>query len=177
MSDSWHDILRRCWQKSVPFVITFILMAVFAVPFSSFQMNFFRPTVGIIGVYYWAFRQGLVGSYLLAFLVGLIIDVHSSSPIGINVVCVLFFALLIRQFSRYLLNMSFYANWFFFALFGLFFILLKWIMLMMYYGKILLLSEAFINFSATMMFYPLVVYLNALAQNKFITMEQSDEQN
>ena len=117
----------------------------------------------------------MVNSYLLAFLVGLIMDVHSSSPLGINVVCLLFFTLTLRRFARYLLNISFYTNWLFFAFLGVGFVILKWLLLMSYYGRIISLSEAMINFLSTIMFYPLIVYLNTLVYNKFISMERSDE--
>ena len=147
MLDNWLETLHFGLQKSMPFFVTFVLVA----------------------------RQGRIGSYLLAFLVGLVMDVYSSSPMGINIFALLLFTLLIRHLRRYLLSISFQSNWLLFAFLGLIFMLLKWSLLMLYYGRFLSLSEALLSFLATVMFYPLIVYVNVWIQNKFIITGDLDE--
>ena len=90
MRDSWQEKIRIFLLHRIPLVTTLILMFIFFTPVNSEQLNYFRPTIGLICVYYWTLKRSYMFGYISAFCVGFLIDVYSSSPLGLNILFMMF---------------------------------------------------------------------------------------
>jgi len=175
MRDSWQEKLRIFLLHRIPLVVTFFLMFIFFTPINSVQLNYFRPTIGVICVYYWALKRGYMFSYISAFCVGFLIDVYSSSPLGLNCLFMMLLVFVTEWVGRYFQAASFGLGWFIFGVVGLGQILLKWLVLTAYFGHILSLSEVMLSYFSTLLFYPLIVSINVWVQDHLLPQERINE--
>lgn len=175
MRDNWLDQSRLFLVHRIPLIMTLLLMFLFFMPISSAEVNYFRPAVGLICVYYWALNRGYLFGFFSAFLVGFVIDVYSSSPLGINILLLMILVAVANGLEKYVRVASFSINWLVFGLVGLGFILLKWLLLMIYFQSYLPLPEILLSFISTVMFYPLIAGINAWAAHNFLPQERINE--
>lgn len=175
MRDNFLEKSRFFLLCRVPLISALILMFIFFMPLNSVQFNYFRPSIGLICVYYWVLKRDNLFSYASAFVVGFLTDVYSSSPLGVNVLLMLSVVALTKWLAHYFQGSSFGANWFIFGLVGLGAIIFKWLLLMLYFGCYLPLEEAFFGYLSTVMFYPLIVIINIKIQDTFLPQELINE--
>ncbi len=175
MRDSWQERLRVFLIHRIPLAVTFALMFLFCMPINSLQLNYFRPLIGIICVYYWVLKRGYLFGYFSAFCVGLLMDVYSSSPLGINILTMMLIVFITNISARYFQNASFGLGWLLFCIVGLVTLFLKWLFLMFYFKSWLQPQEILFAYCTTIMFYPFVAYLNVWVQNKFLPQERINE--
>ncbi len=174
MRNSWQEKLRLFGLRSIPLVVTLVLMFLFIMPINSIEWGYLRPNVGLICVYYWTLKRGYIFSYFSAFIIGLLLDVYSSSPLGMNTFLMMLTVVVTTWLAHYFQNSSFGGGWFIFTLTALGIILLKWLMLMIYFGRLISLNEALLNYLSTALFYPLIASINVWAQ-KFLPQERISE--
>ena len=174
MRNSWQEKLRLFWLHSIPLITTLVLMFLFIMPINSIEWGYLRPNVGLICVYYWTLKRGYILSYFSAFLIGLLLDVYSSSPLGMNAFLMMLTVFATTWLAHYFQNSSFGVGWFIFALTAIGIIVLKWVMLMIYFGRLIPLNEAMLNYLSTVMFYPFIASINVWAQ-KFLPQERISE--
>lgn len=165
MRDNWKETARMMLLNAIPLLITLLLMFLFYMPLHVSQTNVFRPTIGIICVYYWGVKRGNIFGYFSAFCVGFLTDIYSSSPLGTNVLIMMFLMFVLHRIVKFVHSLSFCWNWLVFISVGFIFILLKWMLLSLYYQHFLPMSEVLLNFVSTVMFYPLIVYVNSYIQS------------
>lgn len=175
MRDSWQEKIRIFLLHRIPLVTTLILMFIFFTPINSEQLNYFRPTIGLICVYYWALKRSYMFGYISAFCVGFLIDVYSSSPLGLNILFMMLLVFIIDCLGRYFQAASFGWVWFIFGLVGLGQILLKWLILMVYFGRVLSLNEVMLSYFSTLLFYPFIVSINVWVQSHLLPQERINE--
>ena len=174
MRNSWQEKWRLFWLHSIPLWTTLILMFLFLIPLDAIKVNYFRPNVGLICVYYWTLKRGYLFGFISAFAVGFFMDSYSSSPLGINMLLMMLTVCVTRWLAHYFQNASFNVVWFIFFLVCLGVVLIKWLLLMIYFGQLLSVKEMFFNYVATVMFYPLIVAINVWVQ-KFLPQERINE--
>ena len=174
-AEPMRDKLSVLWQHSLPLLATLLLMFLFFMPVNSVQVNYFRPTIGVICVYFWTMRKPQIFGYFSAFCVGFIIDVHSTAPLGLNSLMMMLLVYISHRLARYFRSTSFLASWLLLSIVGLGFVLLKWTILMLYFKHILPLSEALLSFLSTVMFYPLIAYINGWIIRCFLPPENINE--
>lgn len=163
------------FMERIPLLSTLILMFISFVPMNFVQLDYFRPLIGLLCVYYWTLKRNDLFSYCSAFIIGFFMDVYSSSPLGLNILLMLSVTMITWHLAHYFQGVSFGAGWFIFGLVGLGVMLFKWLLLMMYFGRILPVTEAFFNYLSSVMFYPLIVLINIKLQNKFLPQEYVNE--
>lgn len=175
MRDSFSEKLRLFLLNGIPLFSSLLLMFLFFMPLSSVQLNYFRPLIGLICIYYWTLKHHDLFGYCSAFIIGFLTDVYSSSPLGVNILLMMSVVAVTVWLAHYFQNSPFGAVWFIFALICLSCTLLKWLFLMIYAGRFLPLEEAFLSCLSTIMFYPLIAFVNARIQNRFLPQEYVDE--
>lgn len=175
MQISLKDKIRIFGVHRIPLLATFVLMFLFFIPINSLEFNYFRPNIGMICVFYWAFRRGYMFSYISAFLVGFLIDVYSSSPLGINALMAMSVVLAARYFTRYFQSAAFGLCWGLFAVIGLGELFIKWLVLSIYFGQVLSFSKVLLSYFSTVLCYPFIACLNVWIQNKFLPQERINE--
>ncbi|MDO4161737.1 MAG: rod shape-determining protein MreD [Pseudomonadota bacterium] len=175
MHDNFKDKLYVFFRHRIPLLATLILMFLFYVPIYSLELNYFRPAVGFICVYYWTLKRSYMFSYISAFIIGFFMDIYSSTPLGINCLMMLFLVFVTEMLARYFKAASFTGNWLVFSLAGLILTLIKWLLISVYFSRFVSISEVIVNLISTIMFYPLVVYFNIWIQNNLLPQERINE--
>lgn len=174
MRNSWQEKWRLFGLHSIPLMVTLVLIFIFIMPVNSVEWGYLRPNVGLICVYYWTMKRGNIFGYFSAFAIGLLLDVYSSSPLGMNIFLMMLTVSVTTWLAHYFQHSSFGVNWFIFSLTAIGIIILKWSMLMLYFGRLISLNEALLNYLSTVLFYPLIVSINVWAQ-KFLPQERINE--
>lgn len=174
MLSDWQEKWRLFWLHSIPLWTTLMLMFLFLMPVNSSEWSHFCPNIGLICVYYWTLKRGQLFSFFSAFIVGLLTDAYSSSPFGLNILLMMLIVAVTIWLAHYFQNASFGAGWFIFCLTAAGVTLLKWLLLMIYFGRIISLREITVNYLSTVLFYPLIAIVNVYVQ-KFLPQERLNE--
>ena len=174
MRNNWREKWRLFWLHSIPFWTTLVLIFIFLMPVNSVKWGYFRPNIGLICVYYWSLRRGYLFGYFSAFLLGLLIDVYSSSPLGINILLLLITVAISSWLAHYFQSSTFGLGWLIFGLTIIGITLIKWLALMVYFGQIISIKEVLMNYLSTVLFYPLIVSINVWVQ-RFLPQERINE--
>lgn len=174
MRDSWREKWNLFWLHGIPLWTTLLLMFFCLIPSDSVKVNYFRPEVGFICVFYWTLKKEYIFSYISAFTVGFFMDAFSSSPLGVNILLMMLTVFVTQWLIHYFQGTSFGAGWFMFGLVGLGIFILKWLLLSIYYHMLISTDEIIFNYLATLLFYPLIAAINMRVQ-KFMPQERIDE--
>lgn len=175
MRDNWKDKFRLFLRHRIPLVTTFILMFMFFVPINSLELNYLRPAVGIICVYYWTLKRPYLFSYISAFWVGFLADIYSSTPLGVNIFIMMLLVFATTMLFRFFSAASFGVSWLMFGVVNFVVTVIKWGMLMVYFQRYLSFQEILFSFFSTVMFYPLVAFVNIWIQNNMLPQERLNE--
>lgn len=175
MHDNIRDKINLFLRHRIPLMTTLILMFLFYVPINSLEFNYFRPAVGVICVYYWTLKREYMFSYISAFVVGFLMDAYSSTPLGINILMMMLLVFVTELSARYLKSSSFAGSWLLFGFVGLLLTFVKWLSVSIYLGRFVPLTEITVNFLSTIMFYPLVAYINIWVQANLLPQERINE--
>lgn len=175
MHDSFREKLYSFFLHRIPLLATFVLMFLFYVPIYSLELNYFRPAVGFICVYYWTLKRHYMFSYISAFFIGFITDIYSSTPLGVNCLMMLLLVFVTEMLVRYFKAASFVGNWLVFLLAGFVLTVVKWLIISVYFSRFISMTEIMINLLSTVMFYPLIVYFNIWIQNNLLPQERINE--
>lgn len=176
MRSKWSEQLVAFWRRRIPLVTTLLLILLFFMPINSVQLNCLRPAMGIICVYYWRLNRPALFGFFSAFLVGFVIDVYSSTPLGTNILTLLILLSITDWPARYLQTSSFGVRWLIFSLVCLAIMLCKWLFLTLYYWRVLPPTEIMLGYFSTVMFYPLIAAVNVQIAQNFLPSENIDEQ-
>lgn len=174
MRNNWQEKCYLFGLHSIPLMATLSLILLFFIPANSKEWEYLRPNIGLICVYYWTLKRGNIFSYFSAFIVGMLLDVYSSFPLGINTLLLMITSLITIWSAHYFQRSSFGVSWFIFAITALGITILKWLLLMIYFGRLILPDEAWLNYLSTVLFYPLISYINVWLQ-KFLPQERINE--
>lgn len=100
------------------------LFSVTALPWS--VMGAVKPQLVLVAIYYWAiYRPTLVPPYL-CFAVGLMIDIISGLPLGLNAVVLTLVQLVVRNQRQFLMAQAYFTIWAVFVLVGFLALFLEW---------------------------------------------------
>lgn len=175
MHDNIKDKINLFLRHRIPLMTTLMLMFLFYLPINSLEFNYFRPAVGVICVYYWTLKREYMFSYISAFMVGFLMDAYSSIPLGINILMMMVLVFITKLAVRYFKSASFVGSWLLFGFVGLLLIFIKWLLVSIYFGGFIPLMEIMVNFLSTLMFYPLVAYINIWVQANLLPQERINE--
>ncbi len=174
MRDNWREKWKLFWLRGIPLWTTLFLMFLCLIPSDSVKVNYFRPAVGLICVYYWTLKRGYIFSYISAFVVGFLMDAFSSSPLGVNIILMMLTVFTTQWLAHYFQSASFGVDWFIFGLVGLSIFAFKWLLLTVYYRLLISPHEIVFNYLATVLFYPLIAAVNVRVQ-KLLPQERINE--
>lgn len=175
MHNNFKDKMRLFFRHRIPLVATLILMFLFYVPINSLELNYFRPAVGFICVYYWTLKRDYMFSYISAFVVGFLTDTYSSTPLGINILMMMLLVFVTNMLARYFKAASFVSGWLVFSLAGFALTLIKWLFVSAYFSRFVPMTEIMVNLLSTFMFYPLISYFNIWVQDNLLPQERINE--
>ncbi|MBR1398797.1 MAG: rod shape-determining protein MreD [Alphaproteobacteria bacterium] len=175
MEDNAAEKLRMFGIHRIPLIVTLLLLFVFYMPVKSLELGCFHPSIGAACVFYWAMNRGQFFGYASAFIVGFIIDIYSTMPFGCSMLMMLMIVVMVNIMKAYVYPVSFAGRWVEFILVCLVISAIKYLLICIYYGEMFSLKEIVLNLLSTVMFYPLIAYINLFVQQKFLPPEKINE--
>lgn len=154
---AWFNNLR----SSIPFITVLFLVILSSVPFGLPYYSIVTPFFALIAVYFWAIYRNQLLPVWSVFLLGVLQDLLTGSPIGItSLILVLVWFLAVSQ-RRFILGQSFAVEWVGFVLIAMGAEIIFWILGSIYRSSMLWSEPFIIQMMLTATLYPIFSWLFA----------------
>ncbi|MBS4773239.1 MAG: hypothetical protein KHX55_03060 [Proteobacteria bacterium] len=172
MSDDLDENINSLFQRLLPLLSSVFLVLLSYLPLNFLFLNTIHPAIGLICGYFWlVHRPDLFNLWSICCL-GLVDDVISAAPMGSSIFAMLVLYVLTNAASKFLTAKPFVVLWYGFVALSLGTILLRWLVVSVYYSRFLPLGVLFFSYLITVFCYPLVSLLLAFVQNTLIQDEE-----
>jgi len=163
----WHR-LNRAARHAAPFVITVLLVVLNAIPLPVPDYRSIVPLVPLMAIYYWAlYRPDLMPSGAV-FVVGILEDVLTGAPLGLNALLFLLVHSLIRSRRRMIAGKGFAVAWVVFLLVVLGAGVVSWLVASLLYDAPIRMEPAITQLMLTLVLYPCLAWLLIRVQRAFL---------
>ena len=150
------DILTR---QSTPFLLTLALVIINQVPIHIPGFSQVMPLLPLMAIYHWAlFRPELMPAYAV-FIIGLMQDALSGTPVGINALVYLAVYGTVLSQERFFSGKSFVVVWLGFGLIAAAASLAVWALVSAWYAAIVAPQAVIFQYLLTTGFFPVVVWV------------------
>lgn len=125
MTSEWHETFLKIvgrWGLALAVILALIMLSV--IPFHIAYLGEIRPVFMLMAVYYWTILRP--SSPLAVFALGLVLDLLSSYPLGMNAMVLVAVQALTAHNRKFLLGQSFLVIWAGFALVALGVAVVQW---------------------------------------------------
>lgn len=144
---------------ALPGVLTVLLVFVGSVPIGVPFVGPMLPALGLIAVYVFAIQRPELMPHWLAFLVGLLQDLLSGGPLGLNALVLLAVQGFCSAQRRVLVGRTFVLNWAAFVLVALAAALASWLIACIYFFALVAPADALLQVAITVTLFPFVAAL------------------
>ncbi|MDP6344596.1 MAG: rod shape-determining protein MreD [Alphaproteobacteria bacterium] len=154
------NMVRVC----LPFVFTMLLIVLGMLPYGLPKLSLSAPILALISVYYWSvFRPELMPAGA-AFLVGLLVDVLSGGPPGLNALVLVLVHWVALNQRRALAGKSFAVGWLGYLLIGAGAAAAHWLFASAFHATLIEPTPLVVSHAIGTAGYPLVALLLARVQ-------------
>jgi rod shape-determining protein MreD len=151
-----------------PFALTVLLVMIGVLPLKVSGLASMMPALGLIAVYFWLVQRPDLMPAWAVFLVGLVQDLLGGGALGVGVfVLLLVYAALAGQ-RRFFARGGFFLGWLIFAPVAAGAFVLTWLFNSLIADAALDPGPAFLQYLATVAFYPCVAWIFLQAQRAFL---------
>ena len=151
-------------RVSVPVFLTIILIFVAVLPYGFPKSALAAPILALISVYYWSvFRPDLMPASA-AFLLGLLVDILSAGPPGLNALVFILVHWAATGQRRALAGKSFAVGWLGYFLIAAGAAIITWIIASLFHTTILEIVPLIVSHAVGTAVYPLVAVMFARVQ-------------
>ena len=162
---------QRLYQlgcKLTPTGLTLLLVIVGQVPWHLPGLARVIPLLPLTAVYHWAIqRPDLLPAYVV-FFIGLLVDLLSGGPIGVNtLVFITVYGVIFSQ-RRFFIGKSFHVTWLGFALVAAAAALQSWLLVSLYYVTVIRPDAVLFQYAVTVALYPIPAWLFLRWQQVFL---------
>ena len=175
MNENIADITYHFLKDRIPLFASILLIMLFYIPHDFFALNGFYPQTGLMCIYYWLEKRPNLFGYISVFLLGLLMDICSTTPLGINCLTVVIIAFFLYEINRFIKPVSFITEWLFFALTDIIYMLLRWLFVSLYFQQFSDIFYVLPHIFATVSFYPLIAAINNLIRMHLLIQERINE--
>ena len=166
----WHrlDLLAR---QLTPSMLTLILVIISVVPIRILNFSTVVPLLPLMSVYHWAiFRPRLLPAYAV-FLIGILQDILTGSPIGVNsFVFLLVYGAVLSQ-KRFFTGKSFFILWLGFSLIAAGASGLNWLAVSILNVSVVEFHTSVFQYLLTLGFFPAVAWVFLCWQRIFLRLD------
>lgn len=171
MNDELKENIKSLVQRTVPFLLSLFFVLFGYVPASLGGSADLRPAAGMICVFYWVLHRSDLFNMFSVFFLALIADFLSSAPLGAEIISYLTVYVCVSNLSKFFTNKPFLLVWYGFAFVFTAAEVLKWFLLSVYYAEFLPLLPLFFMIFCTIACYPVIGFVNDMAQRYLINDE------
>lgn len=166
-NSSWYR-LDYVARRATPFLITVALVIVTQVPLRLPGIAPVTLALGLIAVYYWALHQPDMLPAAAVFAIGLLQDMLAGTPIGLGAFSLLVAYGIVVSQRRFFHGKSFLVVWWGFAVTAMAVGLLRWLMVSLIKGQMVLFGPTLIEFLLTVTLYPVFGYVFVVAHRSLM---------
>jgi rod shape-determining protein MreD len=163
------------WQKLdlvarriTPFMITFVLVVLSQVPMHLPSPVPVTPAFAFASIYFWTLHNPDLLPASGVFVIGLLQDILSGVPLGLNAFTMLVgYGIVVSQ-RRYFFGRSFLVLWWGFAVMAIFIGLLQWMAISLLAGQLLSVAGIVIEQLTAAALYPVLAYFFVAAHRSIL---------
>jgi len=158
-------------RNSMPVMLALLLVLVNVIPFHIPGLSRIVPVLPLMAVYQWAvYRPGLMPP-LAVFFIGLMYDILSGAPVGVNAVVFLAVYGVVAYQQRFFTGKSFLVVWMGFGIVALGASVLSWMLVSILSASIVEPRAAFFQYLLNFGFFPLLAWIFLRWQNLLSKVE------
>ena len=162
------DVLAR---QLTPSIFTLALVILNVVPLHIPGFSSVAPLLPLMAVYHWAvFRPRLLPAYAV-FLIGLLQDILTGAPIGVNALVFLVVYGAVLSQKRFFIGKSFFILWLGFSLIAAVAAAINWLAVSILSATLVEPLTVFFQYLMTLGFFPAVAWFFMRWQRAFLRLE------
>lgn len=165
---SFWQRLDRMGRNLAPFAVTVMLVLLGLVPLRIPHYTPVAPLLTLMAVYYWSIHRPDLLRPSAVFAIGLLQDLLSGGPLGLNALMLLAVHGVVLSQRRYFLASTFALMWFGFALIVVGAALLQWTAFSVLDGALLAMDAAFAQAMLTLALFPILAWLFVRIHRAFL---------
>lgn len=139
-----------------PFALAVLLVLLLRLPVQTDGLGWVMPHVSLAFVYYWIVHNQKAIPILALFLLGLIEDFASGTPLGMNPMILIIAYVLLDNQRRFVTNRSFAVGWAGFAIIASAALAFSWLLESFYRGQPMPVGPLFLSLLVTIAAYPII---------------------
>ena len=160
--------LDRAARRLFPFAFSVLLVVLSVVPLPVPGYGLVVPSFGLMAVYYWAVHRPDLLPAPAVFVLGLLEDILSGAPTGLNTLVLLLVYGVMRNQRRPFLGKPFAVMWFGFLVVAPAAIFAEWLFSSALAGRLIPAQTASVQLLLTVALYPWLTWLLAAGQRAFL---------
>lgn len=168
MTLTFWQRLDRAGRNLAPFAVTVLLVLVGMVPVPLPLYAPVAPLLGVMAVYYWAIHRPDLLPPSAVFAVGLLQDLLSGAPLGMNALVLVTVQWVVLNQRRYFLASTFALMWFGFSLIVLGAAFLQWAAHSAFNATLLRVDTALAQAMLTLAMFPMFAWLFVRVHRAFL---------
>lgn len=172
MSDDLDENINSLFQRTLPLLSSVFLVLLSYLPLDFMFLNSIHPAIGLVCAFFWLVHRPDLFNLWSICLLGMVDDIISAAPMGSSIFAMLVLYVLSNAASKFLTAKPFVVLWYGFMALSLGTILLRWLVVSVYYSRFLPLDGVFFSYLITVFCYPFVSLLLAFVQNNLIQDEE-----
>lgn len=155
-------------RRLFPFALSVLLVVLSVVPLPVPGYGLVVPAFGLMAVYYWAIHRPDLLPAVAVFTLGLLEDILSGAPMGVNTLVFLLVYGVMRNQRRPFLGKPFPVMWFGFLLVAPSAEFVQWLASSVLVGRLIPPQAILVQTALTIALYPWLTWLLAAAQRSFL---------
>ncbi len=155
-------------RKLTPFGLTMLLVLIGAVPLHLPGIASVTPLLPLIGIYYWAIYRPDLMPVSAVFVIGILYDALSGTPMGVSAAVFVIVHGIIDSQRRFFAGKSFMIIWLGFFLVSAGALLAIWILVSAYYGTFVKSEALIFQYVITLGCFPLLSWALLRWQRAFL---------
>lgn len=168
MNESFVQQLDLFARRLFPFALSVLLVVFSVVPVPIPGYPLVAPAFSLMAVYYWAIHGPHLMPAVAVFALGLLQDILSGTPAGVNALVLLLVYAVMRNQRRPFLGQPFSVMWFGFVVLAPVASFAQWLVASAAMGKLIPSHATTVALLLTLALYPWVTWLFAAGQRTFL---------
>lgn len=157
-------------RKSVPFIVTFLLLLLgIALPFNIPAIAAMPPLLAHCAVYYWSVHRADLMPLPLLFILGLLADAVMRLPLGVTGLSFMLIAFLVQLQRPIFTDQSYRTLWLGFAVILSLTLAAQWLLMSLLTHRFLPWLPLLLQGALTLALFPFLVWVQVLLHRRIVT--------
>ncbi len=168
MRPTFWQRLDQLARKLTPVALTLLLVIVGQIPWHLPGLARVAPLLPLTAVYHWTIQRPDLLPAQAVFCIGLLVDLLSGGPIGVNTLVFLTVYGVIYSQRRFFIGKTFHITWLGFALVAAAAALQAWLLVSIFYTILIRPDALMFQYILTVVLYPVPAWLFLRWQQVFL---------